>query len=113
MKRLILLLLPAFSIAQQPPSLLIKQSGSADPGPKYDTVKCYVVVAEWNKDSTAHLIINKAWAIRRYPFMGYEISENIRPVFSRQGYPYKYLHSNKRDTLTVITDFTPIIQEWK
>lgn len=112
MKLLILLLLPAFSIAQQPPSLLIKQAGTVEPS-KYDTVKCYVVVAEWNKDSTAHLVINKAWAIRRYPFMGYEVSSQLRPVFHKQPYPYKYLHSNKMDTLSVIKDFTPIIQDWK
>lgn len=124
MKLLILLLLPAFCLAQQRPPkdaaypYLVGKPAMIyypDPPPKLDTVKCYVVVAEWNKDSTAHLIINKAWMVRRYNLMGHEVNFNrdtVIPIFNNP-YAVKYLHANRRDSLSVIKDFTPIIQDWK
>jgi hypothetical protein len=111
----IILLLPAFCVAQQSDTLQMKLY-YPDRGPKYDTVKCYVVTAEWNKDSTAHLIINKAWMVRRYELQGHEVNlskNTLSPYFSLTPRPLKFLHANKRDSITVIKDFLPIIQDWK
>jgi len=72
---------------------------------KPDTVKCWVATAD-PKDST-HLLLIKGWAVRvgRWePYKNYWIAV-YRPV--------KYLQPNRRDSIAVVGDFKPIIQEWK
>lgn len=90
MKHLLFLLLPLGAMGQ-----VIKQ----------DTVKCWVATAD-PRDST-HLLLVKGWAVREghwEPYRNYHIAV-YRPI--------KYLHPNRRDSLAVIGDFKPIIQEWK
>lgn len=68
-----------------------------------DTVKCWAIVADQSK----HLVLTKAWVIRRYP------QKIATPNRIPEIQYLSYLHSNKRDSLAVIGDFKPIIQEWK
>lgn len=74
---------------------------------KYDTVKCWVVTA----DSSKHLVLSKAWAIRKW-LRYWDVSDGGFDIMVERPFPYKYLAPNRRDSLAVL-DFKPIIQEWK
>lgn len=86
---------------------------------KRDTVKCWTVTTQPQRDSSLHLILAKAWLIREYTTIAYEtawLSDSTfksTPIFSPYPTYIKYLHPNKRDSLVVIGDFKPIIQDWK
>jgi hypothetical protein len=100
MKLLIVLLLASLSASAQ------------DPPSKFDTVKCWTVGIEWNKDSTAHLIMVKSWMVREYRFSTYAGERNI-PIWSTYGVLVEFLAKNKLNTLSPLKDFKPIIQDWK
>ena len=114
MKLLLILLLASVSASAQ------------DPPSKYDTVKCWTVGIEWNKDSTAHLIMVKSWMVREYAFAGYGFALDTTrnypgslrglkhtPIWHTMGIGVKYLSKNKGDIITPASDFKPIIQDWK